>query len=137
MTLKFRNIDATPAHLVETWGVEGILTALERGNLNHWNKVLVAAKAKPGVRRELNQALKLCPNAAVVRWFGWQLEEASPEQQVALRLKQLRLEARLSQREFAAMLGTSSSRLSTYLSGKVMPGADFMYRAEAVSRARL
>jgi len=38
----------------------------------------------------------------------------------------------LSQRDFAARLGTSASRLSTYLNGKVTPGADLLIRAERI-----
>jgi hypothetical protein len=37
--LKFRNINATPDDPVETWGVEGILCAFERGYVNDWRKI--------------------------------------------------------------------------------------------------
>lgn len=134
--LKFRNIKATPADPIDTWGVEGILAALERGTINHWSRIIAAAKSNPKVERELLQATKECQNQAVVRWIGWQLEPDSPEIRVAKRLQHLRLQARLSQRDFAEKLGTSPSRLSTYLAGKVMPSADFMYRAEQVARSR-
>ena len=33
---RFRNIEATPDDPVETWGVEGVATAIERGSLPHW-----------------------------------------------------------------------------------------------------
>lgn len=136
MTLKFRNIEVTPEDPVEQWGVEGILTALERGNLNHWGKIIAAAKSNANVMRDLKVALKQSQNQAVARWLGWQLEPDTPELRVARQLQYLRLQARLSQREFAERLGTSPSRMSTYLAGKVMPSADFMYRAEEVARSR-
>ena len=37
--LKFRNIDASPGDPVETWGVEGILCALQRGHVGDWRKI--------------------------------------------------------------------------------------------------
>ena len=37
--LKFRNIDVTPNDPVEQWGVEGILSAFERGSVNDWRKI--------------------------------------------------------------------------------------------------
>ncbi|MDR2109433.1 MAG: hypothetical protein LBP28_08275 [Coriobacteriales bacterium] len=37
--LEFRNITATPDDPVAQWGVEGILTCLERGHLKQWRKL--------------------------------------------------------------------------------------------------
>ena len=37
--LKFRNINISPEDPVETWGVEGILIAFERGCINDWRKI--------------------------------------------------------------------------------------------------
>ena len=37
--LKFRNINITPDDPVEKWGVEGILCAFERGNVEDWRKI--------------------------------------------------------------------------------------------------
>jgi len=41
----------------------------------------------------------------------------------------------LTQRAFASLLGTSQPRLSSYLSGKVMPSAELLVRAEQVAKA--
>lgn len=48
------------------------------------------------------------------------------------RLKSMLARSGLSQRDFAAQLGTSPSRLSTYLNGKVTPGADLLVKAERI-----
>jgi len=37
--LKFRNINVKPNDPVENWGVEGILCAFERGNVDDWRKI--------------------------------------------------------------------------------------------------
>ena len=37
--LKFRNIDVSPADPVESWGVEGILCAFERGCVSDWRRI--------------------------------------------------------------------------------------------------
>lgn len=43
-------------------------------------------------------------------------------------------ESGLSQAAFAAVLGTSASRLSTYRSGKTKPSAQFLIRAQRIAR---
>ena len=37
--LKFRNINVSPNDPVESWGIEGILCAFERGYINDWRKI--------------------------------------------------------------------------------------------------
>ena len=41
--LKFRNIDVSPNDPVEKWGVEGILSAFERGSVSDWRKIWKSA----------------------------------------------------------------------------------------------
>lgn len=45
--LQFRNTAATPADPVPSWGVEGCLTALERGDLAHWTRMRDEIRADP------------------------------------------------------------------------------------------
>lgn len=52
---------------------------------------------------------------------------------VAREIRQLVAMSGLSQREFAAMAGTSASRLSTYVNGLVTPSATMMVRIRRVS----
>lgn len=51
---------------------------------------------------------------------------------VARRIRDAIALSGLSQKEFANLMGTSASRLSTYASGKVCPSAAFLVRAEQV-----
>ena len=60
--LKFRNLNVTPEDPVDTWGVEGLLTAIERGGAVDWAKITHAVRlAGPAseIRQELNEALEL------------------------------------------------------------------------------
>jgi predicted XRE-type DNA-binding protein len=73
------------------------------------------------------------------RWRS--TRQRSIEQQdtveVRQRLSQALANCGLTQKEFALLLGTSQSRLSTYLSGKVTPSATFLVRAERVGKQKL
>lgn len=132
-TLRFRNIDASPNDPVEKWGTEGILTALDRGTFHHWAQIVEAAKdPNSAVAQELAEALEMCLRKSVVTWVNAQLEfkRATPESRVAQQLRTLLIQSGLNQTEFADALGTSSSRMSTYLSAKVTPSASFMIRAQ-------
>ena len=109
--LKFRNITASPQDPVETWPFEGVLAAVERGTLPDWRRLARAIQADPWgpVAQQVLEAVQV---RGLVRASG------------------------LSQQDFAARLGTSRSRLSTYMSGKVMPSAALMVRMrQAASRA--
>jgi len=59
--MQFRNINATSDDPVEKWGSEGILTALERGDLPEWHKIYAALKNDKTnyVRPRLEQALEI------------------------------------------------------------------------------
>jgi DNA-binding transcriptional regulator YiaG len=135
----FRNIHATPDDPVTAWGFEGLLAAIERGGMKLWDRVaaevrqhpygkvarlledeVIAALSHEGERELFRQILR----RARQRW------EQDARAEVATRLRSLLERSGLKQREFATQLGTSASRLSTYLNGKVTPGADLLVRAE-------
>jgi hypothetical protein len=139
--LRFRNIRVTPDDPVSQWGFEGLLTAIERGSMKVWDQIaaelgrhpygtvarlleeeVIDAVAHEG-ERELFRRILL---RARDRW------EQEARSEVASRLRSLLALSGLNQRDFAIQLGTSASRLSTYLNGKVMPGADVLVRAERV-----
>lgn len=66
--LKFRNLIVTPDDPVETWGVEGITTAIDRGSLMHWKRIIAAVSANPHgeVAKDLAQAVELAEDVGVV-----------------------------------------------------------------------
>ena len=142
-TLRFRNIDATPADPVEVWGVEGLLAAVDRGSLPDWRRIAAAVSAEPRgpFATLLLQALDLAEDRGVVATMrravarAREYAEQSARDEVRGRLRELVDESGFTAAEFAARLGTSPSRLSTYLSGKVVPSAALLVRAERLTDA--
>ncbi len=149
MTAKmtFRNLDVDADAPVEQWGVAGILTALERGGITQWRAIAAVVMADPWGRaaRQLEQALA-CVDAesgfdesGVVYTMRQVVTnsrsraEADERRAVAGRVRDMVDRSGLPAGEFAARVGTSASRLSTYLSGKVCPSAAMMLRMDRVS----
>jgi DNA-binding transcriptional regulator YiaG len=62
-----------------------------------------------------------------------ELAADSERAEVAAEVRALVSASGLTQQEFAASLGTSRSRLSTYISGKVVPSAALMVRMRRVA----
>jgi hypothetical protein len=141
-SLQFRNITATPDDPVERWRVEGILAAIDRGSLPHWRRIAASVRADPWgpVAADLEQALSLAEDVGVTATLRRALSHARDESdanaraEVRRRLHVLVDNSGLTAAEFAQRLGTSASRMSTYLSGKVVPSAALLVRCEAVSR---
>jgi hypothetical protein len=139
----FRNITAAPDDPVTEWGFEGLLAAIERGSMKLWDRIAAELRRQPygAVARLLEDEVinavahegerELFRHVLLRARRRWE-QEARAE--VANRLRSLLLHSGLNQRDFAAQLGTSASRLSTYLSGKVTPGADLLVRAERLGQ---
>ena len=69
--LKFRNLNITPEDPVDQWGVEGILTAIDRGSLQHWKRIIAAITENPTgkVSKDLREALELAEDAGVTAYL--------------------------------------------------------------------
>jgi DNA-binding transcriptional regulator YiaG len=138
--LKFRNIDASPADPVETWPFEGILAAVERGTLPDWRRLATAIRADPWgpVAQQVLEAVRLSRPYGTTELLEGVVARArelavdSERAAVASEVRDLIDRSGLSQQEFAARIGTSRSRLSTYISGKVVPSAALMVRMRRV-----
>lgn len=139
--LRFRNIDATPDDPVETWPFEGIVTALERGTLPDWARITRAIDADPWgpVARQVESALSMDLPYGVAELFTEIVATAranainSERQDVAREIQDLLDQSGLTRAAFAERIGTSPSRLSTYLSGKVVPSAALMVRMRSLA----
>lgn len=135
-TLAFRNVDASPAEPVSEWPQEAIQAALERGGLSHWRLLAEAIQAQPWgpVARRVEEVLGYSHPYGVAkameRVIGRAREEAekSEREAVATEIDALVRESGLSRRDFASRIGTSPSRLSTYVNGKVTPSASLLVR---------
>lgn len=120
---------------------EDVLAAWDRGGLPAWRAQLAVVAANPWApygtelrdlaqtagRAELAEALEECVRVYRSR------NERTERDLVAREIRELVALSGLSQREFAAMLGTSASRLSTYVNGLVTPSATLMLRIRRVS----
>jgi len=138
--LAFRNVDASPDNPVSEWPQEAIQTALERGGLEHWRRLADAIWAEPwgpiarrveevltysrpyGVSEAMERSIALAREAA----------ESSERRTVAAEIETLVQASGLSRAEFASRIGTSPSRLSTYVTGKVTPSAALLVRMRRV-----
>ncbi len=136
--LAFRNVDASPEDRVESWPYEALVTAIERGYLSHWRRIANAVRLNPWgqVARDVLTYAGQEPDSAVASLLAETVRrargsaEAAERAEVAERVRQAISRSRLSAAEFAARIGTSASRLSTYATGKVVPSAAMLVRIE-------
>jgi len=139
--LKFRNIGASPDDPVQTWPFEGILAAVERGTLPDWRRLATAIQADPWgpVAHQVLEAVRLSHPYGTTELLegvvarARQLATESERADVASEAWALVASSGMSKQDFAARIGTSRSRLSTYMSGKVVPSAALMVRMRRVA----
>jgi len=140
--LKFRNLTASPQDPVETWPFEGILAAVERGTLPDWRRLARAIQADPWgpVAQQVLEAVHLSHPYGTTELLEGVVGRArkvaadAERAEVAAEVRRLVGESGLSQQDFAERIGTSRSRLSTYMSGKVVPSAALIVRMRRVAR---
>lgn len=139
--LGFRNVDASPADPVSGWPLEAIQTALERGGLTHWRRLAAPIRSDPWgpVARRVEEALSYSRPYGVAEAFERAISrsraaaEAAEREDVAAEIGRLVAASGLSRAEFASRLGTSTSRLSTYVNGKVTPSAALLIRMRRIA----
>lgn len=136
MSLSFRNVNVSPDDPVEDWPLEAIQTALERGGLSHWRRLATALQVQPwglvarGIEEVLTYSRPYGVAEAMERTISRARDEAEARerQAVAAEIDRLIDASGLSRAEFASQIGTSTSRLSTYATGKVTPSAALLLR---------
>ena len=142
MTLKFRNLNISPDQPVTDWPAEAVLSAIERGSLKDWRRLVRAVQQDPWGRtaRQIEQALALSRPYGISPAMERIIEEARREKtererrDVAERVRELIAASGLDRAEFAERIGTSSSRLSTYATGKVVPSATLLMRMQHLAQ---
>jgi DNA-binding transcriptional regulator YiaG len=141
--LKFRNVNSSPEDPVETWPFEGILAAVERGSLPDWRRLAEAIRGDPWgpVAQQVTEAVALSRPYGTAELLTGVIDRArllaaeAERAEVASEIKKLADDSGLSRQDFADRIGTSRSRLSTYISGKVTPSASLMVRMRRVARS--
>ena len=141
MALAFRNLNITPDAPVGQWPTEAVQTALERGDLSDWHRIVVEMQADPWGKtaRQVEEVLSHSRPYGITEAMETALSrareraEASERAAVAADIRVAVRHSGLSRVEFASRIGTSPSRLSTYESGKVTPSATLMLRIRRVA----
>jgi len=141
MTLKFRNLEISPDQPVSAWPGEAVLTAIERGSLRDWRRLVRVVQEDPWGRtaRQIEQALKVSRPYGIAPALERAIENARRQKcecerlEVAERVQALIFASGLERSEFAERIGTSTSRLSTYATGKVVPSAAMLMRMQQLA----
>lgn len=141
MALTFRNLTITPEAPVDQWPTEAVQTALERGDLADWHRIVAEVRADPWGKtaRQVEEVLGHSRPYGVAEAMETVLSRArlraeeSERAAIAADVREAIRRSGLSRAEFASRIGTSASRLSTYASGKVVPSATLMLRIHRVA----
>lgn len=141
MALAFRNLTITPDAPVSEWPTEAVQTALERGDLADWHRIVVEIGTDPWGKtaRQIEEVLSHTRPYGISEAMETALArareraEASERGVIAAEIGEAVRRSGLSRADFASRIGTSSSRLSTYVSGKVIPSATLMLRIQRVA----
>ncbi len=142
MPVAFRNVDALPTDDVRTWPYEALVTVIDRGLVSDWQPIFTELRRSPWgkVARRVEQYVSYREPDGVSTLFTLAIERAridvgnADRAEVATRVRMAVTGSGLTNNEFARLVGTSASRLSTYLSGKVIPSAAMLVRMERAAR---
>lgn len=142
--LLFRNVDAEPSDDVRTWPYEALVTAIDRGLVPDWQPVFAEIRRSPWgtVARRVERYLGYRDPDGTSTLFALAIRRARTETEradraeTAARVRAALASAGTTQGEFASSVGTSASRLSTYLNGKVTPSAAMLIRIERTAASR-
>jgi hypothetical protein len=143
MALAFRNLTITPDDPVASWPTEAVQAALERGDLEHWQRIVAELKRDPWGRiaRQLEEVLShsrpygIADAMETVLARARARAEAIERDEVAAEVRRAIARSGLDRSEFASRIGTSPSRLSTYATGRVTPSAALMVRMRRLEQA--
>lgn len=142
--LRFRNVDAEVGDDVATWPYEALVAAIDRGLVPDWRPVFEEIQRSPWgpVARRVERYLAYRDPDGASTLFTLAIDHARNEAdradraEVAARVRAALDQAGTTKAEFAASVGTSASRLSTYLNGKVTPSAALLARIERTAGTR-
>lgn len=138
MAVQFRNVDASPQDDVRTWPFEALVTVVDRGLVPDWQPVFAEIRRSPWgpTARRVERILGYREPDGVGTLFALAIDRAraavehAASEEVAARVRAAVDASGLTKAQFAALVGTSGSRLSTYLNGRVTPSAAMLIRIE-------
>lgn len=138
MPVTFRNVDASPEDDVRTWPYEALVAVIDRGLVPDWQPIFTELRRSPWgrVARRVEHYLSYREPGPASTLFALAVEHARAQAdrldraEAATRVREAVDRSGLTKAEFAQLVGTSASRLSTYLNGKVTPSAAMLIRIE-------
>ncbi len=141
MTVAFRNLTTRPDDPVARWPTEAVQTAIERGGLGEWRRLADGIRADPWGRtaRQVEEVLSHSRPHGITALLGRvitgarETAELDERAEVSSELRALVAVSGLTQADFAKRMGTSGSRMSSYVNGGVVPSATLMVRARRVA----
>jgi hypothetical protein len=142
MAVRFRNVDASPEDDVRTWPYEALVEVIDRGLVADWQPLFAEIRRSPWGKtaRRVERYLAYREPDGVGRLFTLAIDHArsvavqSEREVVAARVRAAVERSGLTNAAFAEQVGTSASRLSTYLSGTVVPSAAMLVRIERANQ---
>jgi ribosome-binding protein aMBF1 (putative translation factor) len=142
MVVQFRNITTTWHDPIHSWPYEAVVTTMERGLVSDWQPILTEVRQRPfgRVARYIARYAADPDDPRAAAFFTEALrraraaEEDRERDEVISRIRRALELSELSQADFAREVGTSASRLSTYLSGQVTPSATMLVRIDKAGR---
>jgi len=143
VTAGFRNVDAQRADPVDRWPYEALVASIERGSVRDWALITRAVARDPWgeVARSVEDYLGYADESGATALLRRAVARARREAEdadraaVATRVRELIVASGLTAAQLALRAGTSSSRMSTYVTGKVVPSAAMMLRLERIARS--
>ena len=143
MTTWFRNVDVPAGAPPSTWPYEAIVATIERGLIQDWAVLTREVRRDPwgAVARQVSDYLEDRQPAGVGPLLARAIQSARDEAaeseraEVAAEIDALVRGSGLTSAGFAARIGTSASRLSTYRRGTVTPSAAILLRMRRLAAA--
>jgi hypothetical protein len=141
--LAFRNLNLDPSAPVSIWPTEAVQTCLERGDITDWHRLVVEVQRQPwgGTARQIEEVLSHSRPYGIAEAIELVIARArhKAEQEeraaVAAEIREAIAVSGMTLTDFARAIGTSTSRLSTYARGTVIPAATMLVRIRRLERA--
>jgi DNA-binding transcriptional regulator YiaG len=143
VSTRFRHVDFDQAEPLDRWPAEAIETIMDRGSLSDWSRLAEAIRRSPWgpAARTAEQVAQWGEHygvdaliARVVDGAREQLTQRGREE-YAEQIRSWRAQTGMTMRQFAAVAGTSASRLSDYENARVAPTTDVLARLRAVANS--
>ena len=138
MSTPLRNVDADFDEPVEQWPFEAVLAAVDRGEVTLWSRLIAGIRADPwgAVAERVAEAIAIAEPYGVAPLMREVIakaindEERLEREQIAQRVRGAVAASGMTRPRYARRNGPAASRMSTYVNGRLVPGATMLLRIE-------